>query len=209
MILLQKLKLNLPSSVLLITHRKDCTWCNYRRKTQYITLQYLVCLIFQFSVAWSRTWPNVPSPPRVWCVTLSVALQPCFFFFRSSLLQSHLFAPPFFKTCFCCDIITVLFMQAIIYWLWSIANRNMSYFLDCPMDNVDVIKKIPKTQIHTSETGQCCLISLNFPLLLLTCQPCMTDINMYKVTVVATNIKINLKEREPKSREPPVRTCTV
>ena len=128
---MQKLKLNWPSrferSVLLITHRKDCTWCNYRRKTQYFTLQYLVCLIFQFSVAWSRTWPNVPSPPWVWCVTLSVALQPCFFFFRSSLLQSHLFAP-LFKTYFCCDILTVLFMQAIIYWWWSIVTRNMLSF---------------------------------------------------------------------------------
>ena len=85
-VFLQKLKVNWPSrferSVLLITHRKDCAWCNYRRKTQYFTLQYLVCLTFQFSVAWSRTWPNVPSPPRVWCVTLSVALQPCFFLFQ-------------------------------------------------------------------------------------------------------------------------------
>ena len=77
------------------------------------------------------------------------------------------------------------------------------------MDNVHVNINFTKTQIHTCETGQCYLISLNFPFLLLTCEPCMTDINMYKVTVVATNIKINLKEREPKSREPPVRTCTV
>ena len=52
--LLQKLKLNWPSrferSVLLITHRKDCTWCNYRRKTQYITVQYLISCVSNISI---------------------------------------------------------------------------------------------------------------------------------------------------------------
>ena len=61
------------------------------------------------------------------CNLISCLTTLFFSFFRSSLLQSHLFAP-LFKTYFCSDILTVLFMQAIIYWWWSIVTRNMLSF---------------------------------------------------------------------------------
>ena len=93
---------------------------------QFTSFKSLWSLIFRFSVAWSRTWRNVPSsPPGVWCVTLSIALQPCFF--RSSLSQLLPFC-----TFFCCSkLISPVnhcnpHFHAVHIFVWQSVPENIS-----------------------------------------------------------------------------------